>query len=128
MNKKTGTAGSATDPAAAAEAVEAVDATSGEVSAASGASVQRTSASGKPVHVPPPPNAEPDPTKTWIEIRLVDEEGSPVCNERYRIELPGGTVAEGSLDHDGVARVEGIDPGTAKVTFPEIDQEAWEPQ
>ena len=46
--------------------------------------------------------------------------------ERYQIELPDGSVAKGTLDQDGFARVDGIDPGTCKVTFPELDKEAWE--
>jgi type VI secretion system secreted protein VgrG len=66
--------------------------------------------------------------KTWIEIELVDEEGNPVPGERYEVTLPDGqTVARGTLDENGLARIEGIDPGQCKVTFPNLDQEAWEP-
>lgn len=61
----------------------------------------------------------------WIEIVLVDEEDQPVPGERYRIELPNGQKREGTLDSDGFARVEGIERGNCKVTFPELDQEAW---
>ncbi|MGD9341404.1 MAG: hypothetical protein PVG76_10755 [Chromatiales bacterium] len=64
--------------------------------------------------------------KSWIEIELIDEEDQPVAGERYQIELPDGSVAKGTLDQDGFARVDGIDPGTCKVTFPELDKEAWE--
>ena len=64
--------------------------------------------------------------KSWIEIELIDEEDQPVPGERYQIELPDGSVAKGTLDQDGFARVDGIDPGTCKVTFPELDKEAWE--
>ncbi len=42
------------------------------------------------------------------------------------ITLPdGSTVATGTTDEKGRARVEGIDPGTCKVTFPELDKDAW---
>jgi type VI secretion system secreted protein VgrG len=65
--------------------------------------------------------------KSWIEIVLVDEEGKPMAGESYRITLPDGTsVAEGSLDENGFARVDNIDPGTCKVTFPKLDKDAWE--
>ena len=54
------------------------------------------------------------------------EDDEPVPGEVYRVTLPDGKVAEGTLDEKGFARVEGIDPGTCKVTFPNLDQEAWE--
>jgi len=62
----------------------------------------------------------------WIEIELVDEENQPVPGEQYRIELPDGSVVEGSLDSQGKARRDGIPPGNCKVTFPNLDKEAWE--
>ena len=71
----------------------------------------------------PPSN----PTTSWIEIVLVDEEQTPVAGEEYRITVPDGSVKEGTLDEKGFARVEGFDPGTCKVTFPRLDQDAWEP-
>jgi type VI secretion system secreted protein VgrG len=65
----------------------------------------------------------------WIEIKLVDTEGNPVPGEKYKITLPdGSTVAEGTLDGKGYARVDGIDPGTCKVTFPNLDQSVWKPK
>ena len=67
------------------------------------------------------------PKKTWVEIELIGMDGTPIPDERYRIELATGEVHEGVLDGRGRARVDGIDPGTAKVTFPALDGEAWEP-
>jgi len=64
--------------------------------------------------------------KTWIEIEMVDEEDEPVTGEKYRITLPDDSVAEGTLDGKGFARIEGIDSGTCKVSFPNLDEEAWE--
>jgi type VI secretion system secreted protein VgrG len=67
--------------------------------------------------------------KSWIEIVLEDEAGKPVPGEAYRITLPDGTtLAEGTLDEKGFARVDNIDPGNCKVTFPDLDKEAWEPK
>jgi type VI secretion system secreted protein VgrG len=67
--------------------------------------------------------------KHWIEIELVDEDGNPVPGEPYRITLPdGSTVADGTLNEKGWARVDHIDPGTCQVTFPNLDKDAWEPK
>ncbi|GBC93877.1 hypothetical protein HRbin15_02379 [bacterium HR15] len=65
--------------------------------------------------------------KTWIEIELVDEQGNPVPNERYRLKLPDGSIREGRLDANGRARVDGIEPGTALVCFPDLDASEWRP-
>ena len=75
------------------------------------------------------PNSEENKQKKhWIEIELLDEEGKPAAGERYRVTVPDGTNQEGTLDEKGFARVDGIDPGTCKVTFPELDKEAWQPK
>ena len=74
------------------------------------------------------PNKNKD-KKHWIEIELVDEDGNPVPGEPYRITLPDGTtVADGTLNEKGWARVDNIDPGTCQVTFPNLDKDAWEPK
>lgn len=65
--------------------------------------------------------------KTWIEIELKDDDGNPVPGERYRIKLPDGSTREGSLDANGRARADGINPGTAQVSFPDIDADDWHP-
>jgi hypothetical protein len=58
---------------------------------------------------------------SWIEIKLIDEESSPIMGEKYRIVLPDGSITEGQLDSDGKARIEGINPGTCKVSFPGLN-------
>mgnify|MGYP003653708502 FL=1 len=68
---------------------------------------------------------EKEENTSWIEIELLDEEDAPVPGEKYEIELPDGTFAKGTLDGDGFARVDGIKPGECKVSFPELDKEAW---
>jgi len=77
-------------------------------------------------HKPPQDGDEQETKTSWLEIELVDEEDEPVPGERYRIELPDGTTASGTLDEKGFARIEGIEPGSCKVSFPELDQDAWE--
>lgn len=64
--------------------------------------------------------------KAWIEIILVDMDGKPVPNVRYRITPPGGSPVEGRLNEHGQAGVYNIDPGNCKVTFPDLDKDAWE--
>ena len=64
--------------------------------------------------------------KAKIEIEVVNEEGKPVPGVKYRVTLPDGqTLAEGTLDEKGYAKITGIDPGNCKVTFPDLDKEAW---
>lgn len=76
-----------------------------------------------------PKSDEAKDKKSWIEIVLVDQDDKPVPGEPYRITLPDGTtLAEGTLDEKGFAREDGIDPGTCKVTFPNLDKDAWEPK
>ena len=78
----------------------------------------------QPTHKPKSPKNKKK--KSWIEIKLIDEDGNPVAGERYRVTLPdGSTLAEGTLDEKGFARVDNIDPGNCKVTFPELDGEVW---
>ena len=70
--------------------------------------------------------AKPKP-KTWVAIHLKDDQGRAASGERYQIHLPDGTVQHGLLDEHGKARVEGIDPGTAKVSFPDTNDSRWRP-
>jgi type VI secretion system secreted protein VgrG len=114
----------AAPPASPTAAEEADDADPGEVAKIK--AQQRQSGAGKygAAHVEP---YSPDEEKTsWVEIELVGEDESPIPGERYRVELPDGTVAEGTLDENGCARVDGIDPGNCNITFPNLDQDAWE--
>ena len=61
----------------------------------------------------------------WLEISLVDDAGLPRAGERFFVELPDGSTRAGRLGSDGTARIEGVDPGTAKVSFPDLDQESY---
>jgi hypothetical protein len=65
--------------------------------------------------------------KTWVAIELLDPDGKPVPKEEYRLQLPDGSIQEGTLDENGAASISGIDPGTCKVCFPRIDGRVWRP-
>jgi hypothetical protein len=128
MNPKSGKAGTAVAPAAPGEAMDADVADPGKAAAAKAA--QRSSKTGKYGAAPATPrkdtgDEDDKPKKSWIEIELVDEEGMPVAGEAYEITVPDGTVEKGTLDGKGFARVDGIDPGTCKITFPKLDKDAW---
>ena len=69
---------------------------------------------------------EKEEKTSWIEIELVGEDDEPIPGEKYKITVPDDSVAEGTLDEKGLARVEGFEKGTCKVCFPDLDKEAWE--
>ncbi len=82
----------------------------------------------------PAPWSEPPPhqadevqieAQTWLAIELRDEEGTPVPNARYQVTLPDGSTREGTLNKNGYARVEGVNPGQCQVTFPDLDGQSW---
>lgn len=127
---KSGSAGSVVAPAEPKSALEADKADPGEVEKIK--AEQRQTQTGKYGSVKTKPYApsegeEDQKTKvSWIEVQMLNEAGEPVTGMAYRITLPDGeTVAEGTLDEKGSARIEGIEPGSCKVTFPDLDQEAW---
>ncbi len=127
---KTGKAGSPVSPADPNAAEEADKADPGEVEKIK--AEQRKTQTGKYGSVKIKPQKPPETKeakaekKSWIEIELVDNDGKPVPGERYQITLPDGeTIAEGTLDDKGFARVDGIEPGTCKVTFQEMDGRSW---
>jgi len=124
MGKKSGKAGSPVSPAAPDKAEDADIADPGKMAEIKAEQLEKKE--GKYGSEQVKPN-KPDEEKTsWIEIEMVDEEDNPVPGEKYKITLPDDSVAQGTLDNKGFARVDGIEPGTCKITFPELDKDAWE--
>lgn len=125
-----GSAGSAVSPTAPTAPEEADTADPGEMAELKAR--QREQKKGKYGSTPvkpykPPETEEEKQTKTaWIEIEMVDEANKPVVGQKYSVELPDGSTCSGTLDDKGLARIEGIDPGNCKITFPDLDQDAWE--
>ncbi len=64
--------------------------------------------------------------KEWIEIILVDLDGNPMPGVKYRITPPNGASVEGNLNQYGQAGLYQIDPGNCKITFPDLDKDAWD--
>ncbi len=130
MGAKSGTAGSLVKPTAPTDAKDADDATGGSTQDASNSGSKSGSAPSS-VLVKPMATHKPtdDPSKTsWIALQLsYESNGLPVAGMEYAVTLPDGqTIAGGSTDEQGYAKVEGIDPGSCQISFPSLDQEAWE--
>ena len=130
MSPKSGKAGSAVAPAEPKEPQEADSADPGEVAAVKARQREQKAGkygSQKSTPFKPPTKEEIKEKKlVWIEIQMVDEAGEPVAGEKYKIELSDGSVSQGTLGSDGKARLDGIEPGNCKVSFPDLDAEAWE--
>ncbi|HKV24491.1 MAG TPA: hypothetical protein VJN93_07850 [Candidatus Acidoferrum sp.] len=69
--------------------------------------------------------AAQEKTGHWVEVELVDQAGKGMAGEPYQIELPDGSATEGNLDSQGRARIDSIDPGNCKISFPNIDKKSW---
>jgi hypothetical protein len=64
----------------------------------------------------------------WVEIALIGEDGQPIPGEEFVVELPGGKRETGVLDGNGLARFSELPTsGTCKVSFPQLDRDAWQP-
>jgi hypothetical protein len=127
---KSGTAGSAVAPAEPTAALEAIDDATGAMTEAAKDALARAQAQYQKVkakpYKPPETPEERAVQTSWIAIKLIDMDDNAVPGEQYELELPDGSVASGTLDDKGFARVDGIEPGTCKVRFPRLDRRAWE--
>lgn len=130
MNPKSGKEGSAVQPMEPKPAQAADLADPGEMAKIKILELKQQtgkygSVSLKP-NKPPVTEEEKQKKKGWIEIELVDQDDHPIPGEPYRVTLPDGeSVAEGTLDEKGLARLEGIEPGSCKITFPNQDKDSW---
>jgi type VI secretion system secreted protein VgrG len=127
---KSGNAPAAVAPSEPKKAEEADKADPGEMTEVKARQLEtQTGKYGTPPSDAHNPSDEENKKKTsWIEIALVYESnGKPVPGVAYEVTLPDGqTVASGSTDEKGLARVSGIDPGSCQISFPNLDKEAWE--
>ena len=63
---------------------------------------------------------------TWVAVRMVDGDGDPVKGLKFKVELPDGSVKEGALDGDGLAKIQSTKSGDCKVSFPDLDSADWD--
>lgn len=130
MAAKSGKEIKAVAPAKPDMADDADDADPGEVAEAKAEQIEKKAGKyGEPpkkAHKKAEDDDDDDEKTAWIEIELIDEADEPVPSEKYEITLPDGSVAKGTLDGDGFARVDGIEPGTCEISFPDLDKDAWE--
>jgi hypothetical protein len=122
---KSGNAGSAVPPTDPKDPHEADKADPGETAQIKAS--QQQSQTGKYGSVKLKPYKKDPKKKSWIEIEMLDEKKRPVPGQAFRIILSDNqSVVEGTLNEKGFYRVEGIDSGTCKITFPDLDKDAWE--
>ena len=124
---KSGTAGSAIPPDEPKKPKPADQADPGKMSklkAKGGPEAEKYQT--EPVPFKESDNPDDDEELSWIEIELVGEDDEPIPGEKYKVTLPDGKVAEGTLDQNGFKRLERIPPGNCQITFPKLDKDAWE--
>lgn len=74
---------------------------------------------------PPPPVEETASETTFVALEMKDEDGEPMAYARYVVLLPDGSKREGRLNANGYARIDGVNPGQCKVSFPDYDESSW---
>jgi hypothetical protein len=90
-----------------------------------GSACQSCPSAGEPVSSPA--DDDEDLERHWIEIELVGDDDQPIPGEQYCVTLPDGVQVFGFLDSKGRARLTGLESGgNCKVTFLDMDREAWE--
>lgn len=67
----------------------------------------------------------PSSESSWLEIEMVGEDDRAAAGVSYRVEAPGRTPYEGVLDDRGFVRLDGLQDGEWRITFPGLDAEAW---
>jgi hypothetical protein len=63
--------------------------------------------------------------KHWVAIELVDEDGNGVEGISYSIITPDNLEYTGMTDANGLARIDNIPAGQCKISFPELDKDAY---
>lgn len=64
--------------------------------------------------------------KTWVDFKLIDDEGNPVPDRKIQVTLPGGRVIEGVTNADGCFGFDQLDPGECEVTLLDLPEHSCE--
>jgi hypothetical protein len=79
-----------------------------------------------PVAPPPKPAPAAAPKKrSWIEVRFLDGGGEAISAGRYRVELPNKSIQEGTISSAGTIHLEGIDPGSCRISLLDLEDAEW---
>ena len=62
---------------------------------------------------------------TWIEIVMLDKGGFGVASTKFKLETPDGKIIYGVTNGNGIGRVEGVQPGDHKISFPDLPQDGF---
>jgi uncharacterized Zn-binding protein involved in type VI secretion len=74
----------------------------------------------------PPGNFSKKSVRTdSIACLVKDEDGHPVPGIYYEIKLPSGAKVAGVTDENGEINIQGIDPGSCTVSFPDLHKDEW---
>lgn len=64
--------------------------------------------------------------RSYVVVEVVSGTGAPLPGVRLALTAPDGSVHTLATGADGMARLEGIDPGTCAIVVPAIDMRRWE--
>lgn len=64
------------------------------------------------------------PGKTWVDFKIIDDDGKPVPHRRIKVDLPDGRSIEGVTDGDGCFGFDAIDPGDCQLTLLDLPEES----
>jgi hypothetical protein len=68
----------------------------------------------------------PSEDTTWIEIQLLGEDNVGIADAAFLVVAADGKEFRGKTDAYGLARLEGVIKGDCSISFPILDQEAWD--
>jgi hypothetical protein len=61
------------------------------------------------------------PSKSWLGLVLVDQDGAPVPGRAYRVARPDGSTVDGTLDSHGAVMLRDLDPGSCEIWCPYVE-------
>jgi hypothetical protein len=95
-------------------------------SAGTGGAHAQSGAQGEQATTTQEEQQQQEQQKHFIEIELKDEDQLPVSGEYFEVVTPEGTLASGTTDEKGYARIDGMESGNATVRFPHRDKTVLE--